>query len=156
MRAIRISLLLSLTPVLLAAQATPATPATPRTQARAWPDTGLRVERGADRAKATFSLDSARALALRTVPGGAIQSSELEQERGKLIYSFDLKVPGKEGIEEVNVDATNGRLIGREHEGDEDEAAEARPARAARPARPARTVHPARPAPTTAPAPAHP
>lgn len=128
MRTLRLAFLLALAPALAAAQATPAVPAAPRTHARAWPDTGLKVERGADRAQATFSLDSARALALRTVPGGAIRSSELERERGKLIYSFDVKVPGKRGIEEVNVDAKTGALVGREHEGEEDE--RAAPARA--------------------------
>lgn len=149
MRAIRLTLLLSLAPVLASAQATPATPATPRTHARAWPDTTLRVERGADRAQATFALDSARALALRTVPGGAIQSSELEQEHGKLIYSFDVKVPGKRGIEEVNIDAKTGALVGREHENDEDEHAESREEHAPRPAM-------AHPAAKPATAPAHP
>ena len=128
MRTLRLSLLLALTPALAVAQATPATPATPRTHARAWPDTSLRVERGADRAQATFSLDSARALALRTVPGGAILSSELEQELGKLIYSFDLKVPGKRGIEEVNIDARTGAVVGHEHENEEDERPAAKPA----------------------------
>lgn len=149
MRALPLSLLLALAPALAAAQATPASPApaTPRTHARAWPDTALKVERGADRGMATFSLDSARALALRTVPGGAIRSSELEQERGKLIYSFDVKVPGKRGIEEVNVDAKTGALVGREHEGEADERAESRsehaPRRAARPTAPAPTpAHP--------------
>ena len=144
MRALQLSLLLTLAPALAAAQATPATP---RTHARAWPDTALKVERGADRALATFALDSARALALRTVPGGAIQSSELEQERGKLIYSFDVKVPGKRGIEEVNIDAKTGALVGREHEGDEDERAESRSEHA-----PRRTPKPAAPAPAAAPA----
>ena len=144
MRTFRLALLLALAPALAAAQATPASPApaAPRTHARAWPDTALKVERGADRAQATFSLDSARALALRTVPGGAIRSSELEQEHGKLIYSFDLKVPGKRGIEEVNVDAKTGALIGREHEGEEDERAESRSEHA-----PRRTPKPATPAP---------
>ena len=147
MHALRLSLLLALTPALAVAQATPATPATPRTHARAWPDTSLRVERGAARAQATFSLDSARALALRTVSGGEIQSSELEQERGKLIYSFDLKVPGKRGIEEVNIDARTGTVVGHEHENEEDERAESRQERAPHPA----TVTPAA-KPATAPA----
>jgi hypothetical protein len=147
MRTLRLSLLLALIPALAVAQATPATPATPRTHARAWPDTGLKVERGADRAQATFSLDSARALALRTVPGGTIRSSELEQEHGKLIYSFDVKVPGKRGIEEVNIDAKSGAVVGREHENEADEHAESRQEHAPRPA----TAHPAA-KPATAPA----
>jgi uncharacterized membrane protein YkoI len=50
------------------------------------------------------------------VPGGTIQSAELEREHGKLIYSFDMKVAGKSGIEEVNVNAVTGKLVAHEHE----------------------------------------
>jgi hypothetical protein len=113
-------------------------------------DTGLKVDNPALRARATYPLASARALALRTVPGATIRSSELEEEHGKLIYSFDMKLPNKPGIEEVNVDATNGALIGHEHEDARAEHAEEQGEHAHRPAR---THHTARPAP---PAPAHP
>jgi len=68
------------------------------------------------KAAAKISDDSARAVAMATVPGGVIQSAELEREHGKLIYSFDMKVAGKSGIEEVNVDAINGKLVAHEHE----------------------------------------
>ena len=136
MRARHLALLMVLVPALVAAQVPS--------------DTTLKVERGASRAQATWPLDSAWALALRTVPGGAVKSAELEREHGKLIYSFDVKVAGKPGIEEVNIDATNGKLIGREHEGDEDEAAESAHERT-----PARTHRPATLRPAT-PAPAHP
>lgn len=67
-------------------------------------------------AQAKISADSARAIAMAEVPGGTIQSSELEREHGKLIYSYDVKVDGKPGIEEVNVDAKTGKLIAHEHE----------------------------------------
>ena len=43
--------------------------------------------------------------ALARVPGGTVHKGVLEEEDGKLIYSFEIKVPGKSGIEEVNVDA---------------------------------------------------
>src|SRR3954469_13103172 len=36
--------------------------------------------------------------ALAKVPNGKISSMELERENGKLIYSYDIKVPGKSGI----------------------------------------------------------
>jgi uncharacterized membrane protein YkoI len=58
----------------------------------------------------------ARAIAMKEVPNGKIQSGELEREGGKLIYSFDIKVPGKSGIEEVNVNAMTGALVAHEHE----------------------------------------
>ena len=48
---------------------------------------------------------TARATALAQVPNGTVKASELERENGKLIYSYDITVPGKTGTEEVNVDA---------------------------------------------------
>jgi uncharacterized membrane protein YkoI len=76
-------------------------------------------------AKAKISEDSARAVALRRVPGGTIQALELENEHGRLIYSWDIKVQGKPGITEVHVSALNGKVFAVEHEG-------AKPRRAAR------------------------
>jgi uncharacterized membrane protein YkoI len=58
----------------------------------------------------------ARATALKEVPNGRVQKSELERENGNLIYSFDIKIPGKSGFEEVNVDAITGKVVNREHE----------------------------------------
>ncbi len=63
--------------------------------------------------------------ALANVPGGKIKSSEIEREHGKLIYSFDIKVPGKSGIEEINVDAITGAVLAHEHEGPKAEKKEA-------------------------------
>ena len=59
---------------------------------------------------------TARATALKEVPNGTVKSSELEREHGKLIYSFDITVPGKTGIEEVNVNAIDGSIVAKEHE----------------------------------------
>ena len=47
---------------------------------------------------------------------GRIQGVELENEKGRLIYSYDLKAPGKSGVEEVNVDAKTGKVVSAEHE----------------------------------------
>jgi uncharacterized membrane protein YkoI len=58
------------------------------------------------------------------VPGGKVQSHELEREKGKLIYSYDIKVAGKSGIEEVNVDAMTGEIVAHEHEDAKTEAKE--------------------------------
>lgn len=76
-------------------------------------------------AQARVKADSAQRTALRRVPGGKIESAELEREHGTLIYSFDIKVPGKEGIEEVHVDANTGAVVKMEHESAENEASEA-------------------------------
>jgi uncharacterized membrane protein YkoI len=52
------------------------------------------------------------------VPNGKIRGLELEREHGKLIYSFEIKVAGKPGITEVNVDAMTGSVGPLEHEKD--------------------------------------
>ena len=66
----------------------------------------------------------ARKTALAAVPGGKVQSHELERENGKLIYSYDIKVAGKSGIEEVNVDAMTGAIVAQQHEDAKAEAKE--------------------------------
>jgi uncharacterized membrane protein YkoI len=76
--------------------------------------------------EARITLRAARATALAQVPRGRVKSEELEREHGRLIYSFDIAVPGRSGIEEVNVDAMTGGVVGRQHEGPREERAEAR------------------------------
>jgi hypothetical protein len=76
-------------------------------------------------AKAKISLDAARTTALTKVPKGQVQSEELEEENGKLLYSFDIKVPGRSGIEEVEIDALDGSVINVDHETAAAEKAEA-------------------------------
>ena len=77
------------------------------------------------RKEAKISEATARATALAQVANGTIKSSELERENGKLIYSFDITVPGKTGIEEVNVNAIDGAVVAHEHEGPKAEKKEA-------------------------------
>ena len=54
---------------------------------------------------------------------GTIKSSELEKEKGRWIYSFDIST-GKGKITEVNVDAYSGKIVGIEHESAKKEADE--------------------------------
>jgi uncharacterized membrane protein YkoI len=77
-------------------------------------------------ARAEVSLDQARETALALFSGAEIVSGELEEEGGALIYSFDVRVAGQPGVEEVHVDAHGGTVLSREHESDEDEAADQR------------------------------
>ena len=56
--------------------------------------------------KAKVSPDAATAAAQAKVPKGKVVSAEIEEENGKLIYSFDIKTRGKSGIDEVNVGAS--------------------------------------------------
>ena len=60
-----------------------------------------------------------------------IESSELEVERGCLVYSFDIAVSGKPGIEEIMVDAGTGKVLSHKHESAKQEAAEQAKDRAA-------------------------
>jgi uncharacterized membrane protein YkoI len=75
--------------------------------------------------EAKISQDAAQATALKEVPNGTVKSSELEREHGKLIYSFDITVPGKTGIEEVNVNAIDGTVVAKQHETPKSEKKEA-------------------------------
>jgi uncharacterized membrane protein YkoI len=98
-------------------------------------------EEAALRASAKVSEDSARKIALKAVPGGTVKAAEVEKENGKLIWSMELTVAGKKGIEEVNIDAMTGKVIAKEHESDAKEAKEAKDeakAKAAKPNAPVR------------------
>jgi uncharacterized membrane protein YkoI len=96
------------------------------------------------RALAKITLDSASKLAIGRVPTGTIQKAELEREKGAIIWSFDIRVPGQEGISEVNVNATTGAVWPTEHENAASKAREAREdsAHARHPAAPARAATP--------------
>ena len=67
-------------------------------------------------AQATISADSAQKLALAQVPKGRIAEAELEEEKGTLVYSYDIKTHGKSGIDEVQIDAKTGALVSNSHE----------------------------------------
>ena len=67
-------------------------------------------------AEAKIPEATARATALAEVPNGTVKSEELEREGGKLIYSYDITVPGKTGIEEVAVNAIDGTVVSKAHE----------------------------------------
>jgi uncharacterized membrane protein YkoI len=69
---------------------------------------------------------AARRTALAAVRNGRVTSHELEREHGHLIYSYDIEVPGRRGIEEVQVDAVSGRIVAHEHETPAQVRAEAR------------------------------
>ena len=73
-------------------------------------------EQAALRAQAKITKDQAEATALAKVPGGTVKAGELEKEKGKLIWSFDLTTPGTPDISEVNVDAITGEVVSVEHE----------------------------------------
>lgn len=76
---------------------------------------------------AKVNLSAAQATAIRSVGAANLDrvvSKELEVENGCLLYSFDLRLRSKEGIDEVQVDAVSGKVISQKHETAADEAAE--------------------------------
>lgn len=76
-------------------------------------------------ARAAIPVDEARSTARAAVPNGRLVSEELEEEDGRLIYSFDLVTAGSPGIDEVGVDATSGLVLDVQHEDAAAERAEA-------------------------------
>ena len=68
----------------------------------------------------------ARAIALAQVPGGTIETAELELERGRRIWSFDIRRPRSPNVVEVQVEANTGRLVSRKTETPADQEKEAK------------------------------
>ena len=77
-------------------------------------------------AKAKITCEAARKSALAKLGGKGlrVKSAELEEEGGKLVYSFDVKRKGKPGVDEVQVDALTGEIGAVKHESAQDEAKE--------------------------------
>ena len=74
--------------------------------------------------KPKITMAEARATALAKAHG-TVKSAELENEHGKLIYSFDIAT-SKRDVTEVNVDAMTGKIVAVQHENTAKEAAEAK------------------------------
>ena len=90
-------------------------PAAPAVTPRAAPSYKREVPRRL-LARARVGEDSALKIAMARMPDARVQAVELENEHGHLIWSWELKLEGKRGIEEVNVDARDGSIVGVEHE----------------------------------------
>lgn len=60
--------------------------------------------------QAKVSKEAASKTALAKVPGGIIKGSELENEHGALIWSFDIAIPKSRNIHEVQVNALTGAI----------------------------------------------
>ena len=69
-----------------------------------------------------IGMTRAKAIALKNA-AGKIESSELEKEGGKMIYSFDIR-NAKGTITEVNIDAYTGAVVAVDEENPKKEAAE--------------------------------
>jgi len=67
-------------------------------------------------AKAKISKKEAKKIALAKVPHGKIKEAELEEENGKLVWSFDIATPHSKDITEVQVNAVTGEIVSVEKE----------------------------------------
>ena len=85
-----------------------------------------RASQDALKAQAKVAESDARATALAKVPGGTVQSTELENEHGKLVWSFDIKDPNSPNVIEVQVDAQTGRVVSKKAESAAEQAKEAK------------------------------
>ena len=77
------------------------------------------------KAQAKITQEQATKTALSKVPNGVIKEGELENENGKLVWSFDITTPGSKNITEVQVDAKTGEIVSVEVETPEKQAKEA-------------------------------
>jgi uncharacterized membrane protein YkoI len=66
--------------------------------------------------QAKITKADAEKTALAKVPNGTVKEAEIEKEKGKLIWSFDLATPGTKDITEVEVDAITGEIASVETE----------------------------------------
>ena len=76
-------------------------------------------------ASTDLTKEAARSAALAAVPGGAVQSAELETEHGRRIWSFDIKVAGSPNVIEIQIDARTGAVVSKTIESPRDQKKEA-------------------------------
>ncbi len=68
---------------------------------------------------------TAEKTALARVPGGRVLEGELEEEHGRLIWSFDIAQGTSANVTEVQVDARSGEVVSLTQETPADQAKEA-------------------------------
>lgn len=98
------------------------------------PKKGTKKEDLAPMAK--ISQDDAQKAAMASFKDSSkatVKEAELEVEHGCLIYSFDIAIEGKSGVQEVQVDAGTGKVLSSKHESPKKEAAEKAKDKAAAP-----------------------
>lgn len=66
-------------------------------------------------AKPKLTRAKAEAIAVAKAPG-KVTEAKLEKERGKLVWSFDIRAAGAKDITEVLVDANDGSIVAVERE----------------------------------------
>ena len=80
-----------------------------------------KAEQAALQAKAKVSKADAEKTAMAKVPNGTVKEADLEEENGKLLWSFDMTTPGSKDITEVEIDAITGAFVKMDKETPEDQ-----------------------------------
>ncbi len=75
------------------------------------------AEAGAQQLRPKIPQDQARSIALARVPNGTVAAVQLRVERGTLVYIYDIAVPGRDGLEELQVSAVDGQVLSVHHLG---------------------------------------
>jgi peptidase YpeB-like protein len=75
--------------------------------------------------KAKITKSEAEHIALAKVPNGRVKSAEIENEKGHLVWSFDIARSNVRDITEILVDTKTGKIISIQIESATDQAKEA-------------------------------
>ena len=75
--------------------------------------------------QAKITKAEAEQIALAKVSHGIVKSAEIEKEKGRIVWSFDIAKPGTHDITEILVDAKTGKIISTRTESPRDQAIEA-------------------------------
>ena len=75
--------------------------------------------------RAKITKAEAEQIALAKVSRGIVKSAEIEKEKGRIVWSFDIAQPGTHDITEILVDAKTGEIISARTESPRDQAIEA-------------------------------
>jgi uncharacterized membrane protein YkoI len=62
-------------------------------------------------AQPLISRDRAEMAALRLVPGGEIVGGNLERDRDRLLWWFDVSIPGSRNVKAIQIDAYTGAVV---------------------------------------------
>ena len=75
--------------------------------------------------QAGITKGQAQQIALARVSHGVVKSAEIENEKGHLVWSFDIAKPNTKDITEILIDAQTGKIISIQTESPRDQAQEA-------------------------------
>lgn len=62
-------------------------------------------------AQSLITRQGAETIALRLVPGGAIVSGNLERDKNRLVWWFDVSIPGSRNVKAIQLDAYSGAVV---------------------------------------------